>query len=269
MAVMYSMRHYHYLFSVKKAGAIVKYEAHVFALSREEADMLFNRESPKVHVMLDVVDMGIARHFMIAGKRFNHDKSYVASLGEYVEPVGNTSRTPFTDFVKLYRTTIAECPLLSFKTQLWSHKPHHIPTPEQFEILADETGVYVSYLKSLAMREFYAYNVAKAIKQFGRPSLLKIVGDEDHLELAERGHLDDHVMEALKRAIPNFAVVRHYKMTVGDLLFFYDMVNGTFSSRNIYSGEKSILDFPKKVLRHLCTIDTRFGELAAQEQQGK
>jgi hypothetical protein len=54
-------------------------------------------------------------------------------------------------------------------------------------------------------------------------------------------------------------------MSVGDLLFFYDMMNGTFSSHDIYSGEKKITDFPKKVLRHLCTIDSRFAELAAQE----
>lgn len=270
---LHSIRHYHYIFSTRVnigvVPVITKLEAHVFALCREEADLLFNREAPVVHTMLSVEDKGVARHFMIAGKRFNSNKSYVGSICSYVESSESQSRTPFTDFVTLYRTTIAECPLLAFKQQLWNHKAHHIPTPEQFEILADETGVYVEYIRSLAMREFYAYNVNKFIKQFGRPTIVKILGDEDHVELAERGFLDDDVMEKLKHAIPNFGVVRHYKMSVGDLLFFYDMINGTFSSPDFYSGKKSVLDFPKKVLRHLCSIDSRFGELAAQEQQGK
>lgn len=263
MAALHSVRHYHYIFTTRVSASILKYEAHVFALCREEADLLFNQQAPVVHAMLDVVDMGVARHFMIAGKRYNSNKSYVASIGAYVEPLESRSLTPFLDFVKLYRSTIAACPLLSFKKQLWDHKPHHIPTPEQFEILADETGEYVERIKSLAMREFYAYSVGKAIKQFGRPAIEKIVGDT--LELCERGFLDDDVMENLKRAIPNFGVVRHYKMSAGDLLFFYDMVNGTFSSHDIYSGAKKLTDFPKKVLRHLCSIDSRFAELAIQE----
>lgn len=269
MAALHSVRHYHYIFTTRsnmgESLNVSKFEAHVFALCREEADFLFNKEAPMVHVMLGVEDKGVARHFMIAGKRYNSSKSYVASIGSYVEPMESRSRTPFTDFISLYRSTIADCPLLSFKKQLWEHKAHHIPTPEQLEILADETGEYVERIKSLAMREFYAYSVGKAITQYGRPAIQKIVGDVDNLELAERGFLDDDVMDNLKRAIPNFGVVRHYKMSVGDLLFFYDMMNGTFSSHDIYSGEKKITDFPKKVLRHLCTIDSRFAELAAQE----
>lgn len=256
---IHSVKHYQFIFTVNNNNQIETMEAHVFALCREEADLLFSQKVPKVWAMLDVHEKGVARHFMIAGKRYNSNKSYVASLAEYVRPLDDNSLTPFSDFVKLYRASIANLPLLDFKKQLWDHKPHHIPTAEQFEILADETGEYVEAIKAKAMRQFYAYAVNKAITQFGRKAVEKIVGGP--LDYAERGYLSDDAKARLERAIPNFGVVRRYTMTAPELLYFYDLVNGTFSSRAIYTGEKSLMDFTKRELKHLHSLDTRFAEL--------
>lgn len=265
MAAIHSVKHFHYIFTVNTNNSISKMEAHVFALCREEADYLFNKEGPKVWALLDVIDKGVARHFMIAGKRYNSNKSYVASIGAFTE--GTERPASFTDFIRLYREQIAELPLLDFKKQLWDHKPHHIPTAEQFEILADETGMFRAEIEAKAMREFYAYAIDKAVKQFGAPTIEKIIGMH-YVPYTSTGEIEPEVLEKLKRTIPNFGVVRYYKMSAPDLLYFHDMNRGTFSDEAIYSGQKNLLDFPKRVIQHLCTIDSRFGELLVKDTQG-
>lgn len=267
MAALHSVRHFHYIFTTNVDNRISKLEAHVFALCREEADLLFNKESPQVWAMLDVTDKGVARHFMIAGKRYNSNKSYVAGFNTYVEPLGDLKPTAFSDFIRLYRSQIAELPLLDFKKQLWDHKPHHIPTVEQFEILADETGECVDKIKAFAMREFHAHCIDRAISQFGRSAIEKIIGGGS-VTYYHNGIPSPATLAKLKYSIPNYGVVRHYKMSAPDLLYYHDMVGGTRSDFAIYTGEKSLLDFPKRVIKHLCSIDSRFGELLIKDTQG-
>ena len=267
MAALHSVKHFHYIFTTNVDNSVSKMEAHVFALCREEADLLFNKEAPKVWAMLDVIDKGTARHFMIAGKRYNSNKSYVASFNTYSPEYNRQRPNAFTEFVRLYRTQIANLPLLDFKKQLWDHKPHHIPTAEQFEILADETGEYVEKIKAYAMREFYEYAIDKAVQQFGRPTIEKIIGGSD-VPYNSAGEIEEATLQKLKQTVPNFGVVRYYKMSAPDLLYFHDMNRGTFSDEEIYSGQKSLLDFPKRVIQHLCTIDSRFGTLLVKDKQG-
>lgn len=252
--------HFMFVFTVKVDNVVAKKEAHVFALSEVEADMLLRQKCPNIWVMLEKHKLGIGRVWMISGKSFNSSRPYVGSINDYVTPV--ESATPFTDFVQMYRSTIFTMPLPNLNTQLVNHKAHRLPTAEQFEILADETGELVERIKEMAHREFYAYSFQKAVEIFGRARVSKIVGAD--FDKCMQGRVEKHLAR-LQATLPNFAIRRYYKMTVGELLFFHDMNTGQHSSCDIYSGQKSVLEFPKRVLKYLCGIDSRFAELAAQE----
>lgn len=262
-----SLQHYQYLFTIKTDNVVTKMEAHVFALSDEEADLLFNQKCPNVWARLDIVKKGMGRVWMISGKKFNSNRSYVAHVGPYVEPAD--SGAPFTAFVSMYRSNLMEMPLPKLRAKVFKHNAGRMPTREQIEIIADETGEWPATVQYWATREFRAHCFNRAVEQYGRGRIMKIVRNEDNFDACEHGRCDDDLWQSVRDALPNFGIVRHYEMTVGELMFFHDMNTGCRTDREFYTGEISILDFPKRVLKHLCNIDTRFAELAAKEHAEK
>ena len=260
----HSMQHYHYIFTVMEI-TVKKMEAHVYALSREEADLLFNKACPNVWTMLDVRDLGAAKKWMIRGRKTALHRSHVDYVGPYFDEDGESAQ-PFTDFVNLYVDTFKALPLPSLRQQLFSHRGTHVPTAEQIEIIADETGVTALYIKRLIRQEFRSQWFQNTAERFGRAQMLKVVTKPQYEECS-LGRCSDELWEKLCASFPNFGVERQYRMTVGELLFFYDMNSGLTTSHEIYSGAISVLDLPKRELKHLCTIDSRFAELAAQEQK--
>lgn len=262
-----TMRHYQYVFTLKTESVVKKMEAHVFALSRDEANMLFNQKCPNVWALLEVVEKGLGRVWMISGKKFNSNRSYVATVNEYVEPA--ESGAPFTAFVKMYRSNLQEMPLPKLREKLFKHNAGRMPTQEQIQIIADETGEWPATVKYWALREFRAHCFNRAVEQYGRARMTKIVKNDEDFDACEHGRCDDDVWESVRNALPNFGIVRHYEMSVGELLYFHDMNSGRRTDRELYTGEVSILDFPKRVLKHLCSIDVRFADLAAKEHAEK
>ncbi|MND96624.1 hypothetical protein D3C80_889230 [compost metagenome] len=252
---------FHYLFTVKEI-TVQRMEAHVFALSREEADMLFRQKCPSVWFMIDVRELGIGKAWIIGGRKVKMNRSHVSHVGPYLE--GDASPTPFTDFLKLYKSGVAALPLPKLREQLLRHRGTTIPTPEQIHILADELGVRSEHIDALVQQEFRARWFENTVEKYGRAYVLRVIS-QDEFDACANGCGSMAAWEKLRESMPNFGVTRYYAMTAGELLFFHDMNNGTYSSCDFYSGAISLLDFPKRNLKRLCEIDSRFGELAAKE----
>jgi len=258
----HSLKHYHFIFTVLET-TVKKMEAHVIALSREEADLLFGQKCPNVWTMIDVRELGNAKQWIIRGRKASIERPHVYQVGPYFEEGDNA--TPFTDFINLYVETFKQLPLPNLRHQLFKHNGTHVPTAEHVQIIADETGVHESYIQGLIDREFKASWFANTVERFGPVHVLKIVS-KGEFEALMMGKGTDAAWERMVDKMPNFGHKRYYPMTVGELLFFHDMTEVHKASHEIYSGAVSILDLPKRVLKFLCTIDPRFADLAAQEQ---
>lgn len=256
-----SLYSFHYIFTVLDT-VVKKMEAHVIALSREEADLLFNQACPNVWTMLDVRQLGVAKQWLIRGKKTRVERSHVYQVGEYFDEA--ETATPFTDFVNLYMETFKSLPLPNLREQLFRHNGTFIPTAEQMAIIADETGERIEYVQALVDQEFRARWFENTVTRFGSVHVLTVVS-KNEFELLMLGRGSDAAWKRLQERVPNYGHTRYYKMTVGELLFFHDMNSGQSSSHEIYSGAVSVLNFPKRILKYLCTIDSRFAELAAQE----
>lgn len=257
----HSLKHFHYIFTVMDI-TVRKMEAHVIALSREEADLLFNQQSFTVWVMIDVRELGTAKQWIIRGKKTRVERSHVYQVGEYFDEA--ETATPFTDFVNLYMETFKSLPLPSMRNHLFTHNGTHVPTAEQMAIIADETGERVEYIQALVNQEFRARWFENTVTRFGNVHILTIVSKAEY-EMLMIGRGLETSWARLQERLPNFGLTRYYPMTVGELLFFHDMNSGQSSSHEIYSGAVSILNFPKRILKYLCTIDSRFADLAAKE----
>ena len=257
----YSLKHYHYIFTVLDT-VVKKMEAHVIALSKDEADILFNKACPNVWTLLESRVVGNAKQWIIRGKRVGIDKPHVYQVGPYFEE--SETATPFTDFVNLYVETFKAMPLPSLRHNLFVHSGTFVPTAEQVHIIADETGERVEYVQSLIDQEFRATWFDNTVRRFGNVHVLKVVS-KNEFEALMIGRGTDDAWQRLETAMPNFGLRRYYPMTVGELLFFHDMNSPHTSSHEIYSGAVSIHDLPKRILKYLCSIDSRFAELAAQE----
>lgn len=257
----HSLKHFHYIFTVLEI-TVKKMEAHVIALSREESDMLFKRACPNVWTMLDTRELGTAKQWIIRGKKTRVERSHVYQVGEYFDDA--ETATPFTDFVNLYVETFKSFPLPQLREQLFRHNGTHIPTAEQLAIIADETGECEKYIQALIDQEFRARWFENTVTRFGSVHVLTVVSKNEY-EALMLGRGSEAAWARLQNAMPNFGLRRYYSMTVGELLFFHDMNSGQSSSHEIYSGAVSVLNFPKRILKYLCTIDSRFAELAAKE----
>jgi hypothetical protein len=259
----YSLKHFHYIFTVLDV-TVKKMEAHVIALSREESDMLFKRACPNVWTMLDTRELGTAKQWIIRGKKTRVERPHVYQVGEYFDDTDTA--TPFTDFVNLYVDTFKSFPLPNLRHQLFKHNGTHVPTAEQLAIIADETGERAEYIQALIDQEFRARWFENTVTRFGAVHVLTVVSKNEY-EALMIGRGTEAAWARLQNSMPNFGLTRYYPMTAGELLFFHDMNGGLSSSLEIYSGKVSILDFPKRTLKYLCTIDSRFADLAAKEKQ--
>lgn len=253
---------FQFLFTVKNV-TVTKMEAVVFAHNELEATVLFKARCPDVWAMLEVKNVGIGKQWMISGKAFNAKRPHVQSVHVWMAPV--ESVTPFTDFLKLYAHTVQGLSMVGLRTQLQNHKSHHIPTVEQIEILADETGVWPAEIQFYATKQFRAYCFNRAIEQYGK-SVSRLLSTGEY-EDCVYGRCEESVWQMLCGKLPNFAVVRYYTLSVGELLYFLDFNSGRKSDPAIYSGDVSVLDMPKRIGKHLCNIDSRFAVLLAQEEK--
>lgn len=261
----HSLKHFHYIYTVL-TPAVTKMEAHIMALSKDEADMLFSKACPDKWTLLDQRELGNAKQWMIRGKRAKTDRSHVYQVGPYFE--GSDTATPFTDFINLYQQTFMALPLPALRHQLFKHNGTHIPTAEHVQIIADETGERVEYIQGLIDQEFRARWFENTVQRFGQVHILKLVSKTE-FESLMIGRGKDATWKRLSEALPYFGLQRFYRMTVGELLYFYDMNTMYKSSHELYSGAQSINNFPKRYLKQLCELDSRFGELAAQEYNAR
>jgi len=261
----HSLKHFHFIFTVL-TPAVTKMEAHVMALSKDEADLLFKQACPNVWMILDQRELGSAKQWIIRGKKAKTDRSHVYQVGPYFE--GSDTATPFTDFVNLYQSTFMALPLPALRYQLFKHNGTHVPTAEHIQIIADETGERVEYIEGIIQQEFRARWFENTVQRFGHVHILKLMSKTQFEEMMIGRDIPE-VWGRLCEAIPNFGMTRYYRMTVGELLFFHDMTSMYKSSHELYSGAQSINNFPKRYLKQLCEVDSRFAELAAQELNNK
>lgn len=258
---MVSLYNYLFIFSVRDGSSITKKQARIKAMTQDEAQFLLTTSVKNIWIIIDIVCEGKDRNWMIAGN-FGSSKSHVESVTDWSEPV--YGQTPFQEFVQKYRVAIRALPLPDFVRHLTKHEGYRVPTDEQLEILADETGERIDVVRAYAYREFYAYCASKLLEVYGKPAVMRVLGNQAALNEVLRGDMTN-VKAALDYHFPKWAILRMYPMTAGELFFFHDMQNGIVSNVYVYRGETRLGEFSKKAQRRFCNIDERFAAYLAKE----